>query len=112
VNTHWAIKATIIIDFYKDVNTLKRKYSKPLLAYEAYQLAGALAGDCNLKLNHYSYNCSADENGNGLGYNVEGIFFNYYNCQLDLTGPELDGADSVCYHGPVFTSGHGVFLGS
>lgn len=91
---------------------MKKLYNKPVLAYESFQLAGALAGDCNLKLNHYSYQCTADENGNGLGPNTTGEFFNYDNCQIDLTGPELDGADTVCYHGPIFTMGHGVFMAS
>ena len=90
---------------------MKKEYINPLLAYELYQLAGALAGDCNLKLNHYSYSCTADANGTGLGPNTTGEFFNYYNCQLDLTGPEQDGAETVCYHGPIFTVGQ-VFLDS
>ena len=90
---------------------MKKEYSKPLLAYESFQPAGALAGDWNLKLNHYSYICTADENGNGLGSNTAGIFFDYNNCQFDLTGSELDGADSMCYHGPMFTVGQ-VFLAS
>ncbi len=91
---------------------MKKSYMKPLLAFESYQLSSALAGDCDLKLNHYSYECSADENGRGNGPGVEGIFYDYNNCQIDLTGPEVDGAESVCYHGPIFTVGHGVFLAS
>ena len=90
---------------------MKKEYSRPLLAYEAFQLTAAIAGDCNLKLNHYSYACTADENGLGLGPNTTGVFFDYNNCQIDLTGPEVDGADSVCYHGPMFTVGQ-VFMAS
>ena len=90
---------------------MKKEYSKPLLTYEAFQLTAAIAGDCNLKLNHYSYACTADENGLGLGPNTTGIFFDYHNCQIDLTGPEVDGADPVCYHGPMFAVGQ-VFLAS
>lgn len=90
---------------------MKKEYSKPLLAYEAFQLTAAIAGDCSLKLNHYSDSCTADANGTGLGPNTIGEFFSYYNCQLDLTGPEQDGAETLCYHGPIFTVGQ-VFLAS
>ena len=91
---------------------MKRTYLKPVLAFESYQLASALAGDCNLKLNHYASSCTADENGRGKGPNTQGEFFNYNNCQVDLTGPEKDGGETLCYHGPLFTTGHGVFLAS
>lgn len=91
---------------------MKRKYNKPMVAFESFQLAGALAGDCDLKLNIYSYICTADANGNGNGPSNNGIFYDYNNCQLDLTGPEVDGADSICYHGPIFTGGTSVFLAS
>ncbi|MBQ2444960.1 MAG: hypothetical protein II272_00830 [Oscillospiraceae bacterium] len=90
---------------------MKREYRKPFIAFEAFQLSAALAGDCDLKLNHYSYQCTANENGVGLGPNTTGIFYDYYNCQLDLTGPEVDGADTVCYHGPMYTIGQ-VFMAS
>lgn len=90
---------------------MKREYRKPFIDFEAFQLSAALAGDCDLKLNHYSYQCTANENGVGLGPNTTGIFYDYHNCQLDLTGPEVDGADTVCYHGPMYTIGQ-VFMAS
>ncbi len=93
------------------MKNMKKEYNKPCLAFEAFQLSCSIAGDCNLKLNHYSYECSADENGNGLGPYVEGEFFDYNKCQIDLTGPELDGGETYCYHGPIFTMGK-VFLAS
>ncbi len=89
----------------------KKQYQKPAMAFEGFQLSCALAGDCDLKLNHYSYQCAADENGLGLGPNVEGEFFDYFKCQTDLTGPELDDGETICYHGPVYTMGK-VFLAS
>lgn len=90
---------------------MKKAYHKPALAFEGFQLSCAIAGDCNLKLNHYSYECTADENGLPNGPNSEGEFFDYSKCQTDLTGPELDGGETVCYHGPVYTMGM-VFLAS
>ena len=90
---------------------MKKLYKKPKLIYESFQIAGALAGDCNLKLNHYSYECTADANGIGQGPNTEGEFFDYFKCQLDLTGSYIDGSETICYHGPIFTMGM-VFLAS
>ncbi len=91
---------------------MKKQYIKPILAYESFQLAGAIAGDCNLKLGVYSFVCTADENGQPNGPSNNGVFYDYNNCQYDLTGPELDGADSMCYHGPIFTGGTAIFLAS
>lgn len=91
---------------------MKRNYTKPTVMFESFQLACAIAGDCTYTLNIYSYICAADENMQGMGPSNNGIFYDYNNCQFDLTGPELDGADSMCYHGPFFTGGTSVFLAS
>ena len=73
---------------------MKRKYSKPVLVVESFQLDAAIAATCSeqnyIPINHYEDTCSFDN----------GQFFNCNNCQLDLTGPEKDGNDTTCYHGP------------
>lgn len=79
---------------------VKKKYEKPMIVIESFQLDAAVAGTCKetaedqgytyVKLGFGENTCSFDN----------GQFYNYNNCQVDLTGPEGDGNDSLCYHGP------------
>lgn len=73
---------------------MRRTYIKPILAVESFQLDAAIAASCSsqgyISINLGEDTCTFDN----------GQFFNYNNCQMDLTGPEGDGNDTPCYHGP------------
>lgn len=73
---------------------MKKKYEKPVLIIEPFQLDATIAASCSsqgyIAINYGENNCTFDE----------GQFFNANNCQMDLTGPEGDGNDTLCYHGP------------
>lgn len=73
---------------------MKREYKKPVLVVESFQLDAALAASCSsqgyIPINYGENNCTYDN----------GQFFNGNNCQFDLTGPDGDGNDTPCYHGP------------
>ena len=75
---------------------MKREYKKPVLAVESFQLDAAIAASCSsqnyIPIHYGEDNCTFDN----------GQFFNSTNCQFDLTGPDGDGNDTECYHGPVF----------
>ena len=80
---------------------MKKRYSRPLLAFESFQLDAALAAGCPIVMKWGVNRCSVDLNGTtypGAG----GEFFNYQNCQTDLVGTG-DNNESVCYHGPTAT---------
>lgn len=66
---------------------------------ENYQLNAALASSCSSQgytpIRQYESNCSYDH----------GQFYNFFNCQVDLTSDANDGNDAICYHGPVATNG-------
>lgn len=74
---------------------MKRKYEKPVLAMESFQLDAAVAASCSsqgyIPIGYGEDSCTFDN----------GQFFNYNNCQMDLTGPGGDGNDTICYHGPM-----------
>lgn len=74
---------------------MKKEYRKPYLMVESFQLDAAIAATCTsqgfLPINYSENTCTFDN----------GQFFNYNNCQMDLTGPEGDGNDTLCYHGPL-----------
>ena len=74
---------------------MKKRYIKPLILIESFQLDAAVAASCSsqdyIPINFSEDTCTFDN----------GQFFNYYNCQMDLTGPEGDGNDTICYHGPL-----------
>ena len=87
---------------------MKKSYSKPVVGFEAFQIDAAIAGSCkdpsaqgvggywkHIPINHYENSCSY----------AEGQFFNFFNCSMDLTGPEFDGNDTICYHGPILSGG-------
>ena len=74
---------------------MKKTYVKPELVVESFQLDAAIAASCSsqgyIPINYGENNCTFDN----------GQFFNYNNCQMDLTGSEGDGNDTLCYHGPL-----------
>lgn len=74
---------------------MKKEYKKPYLLVETFQLDAAIAASCSsqgfIPIGRSENTCSFDG----------GQFFNYNNCQMDLTGPEGDGNDTKCYHGPM-----------
>lgn len=76
---------------------MKKKYVKPYIAVESFQLNAAIAS-CT---SEGYIPIGKSENDCGFGVGVDGNFqyFNYDNCEVDLTGPE-DGNDTTCYHGP------------
>ena len=78
---------------------MKKEYKKPLIAVESFQLDAAVAGTCVangfIPIGHGEDNC----------WFADRQFFNYNNCQFDLTGPGGDGNDTLCYHGPTETGG-------
>ena len=73
---------------------MKKKYEKPVFIIESFQLDATIATSCSsdryIPINYGENNCSYKE----------GQFFSANNCQFDLTGPEGDGNDTLCYHGP------------
>lgn len=73
---------------------MKKKYEKPVLIIESFQLDATIAASCSgqgfIKINYGEDDCTFDG----------GQFFNNNNCQMDLTGPDGDGNDTICYHGP------------
>lgn len=74
---------------------MKKVYKKPIVVIESFQLDAAVAASCSsqgyIPINHGENTCTFDN----------GEFFNYNNCQMDLTGPEGDNNDTTCYHGPL-----------
>lgn len=77
---------------------MKKKYVKPVIAVESFQLDAAIAASCSaqgyIPIGYTEDTCS-----------FEGEYFNYNNCQVDLTGPGGDGNDTICYHGPTAAGG-------
>lgn len=73
---------------------MKKKYEKPMLIIEPFQLDATIAASCSsqgyIPINYGENSCTFDN----------GEFFNYDNCEMDLTGPGGDGNDTLCYHGP------------
>lgn len=81
---------------------MKKKYEKPVLITEEFQLDTATAAST----------CRADATEQKLeyiklGYNANtcvydnGQFFSQNNCEVDLAGDDEDGNDTLCYHGPL-----------
>ncbi len=78
---------------------MKRKYDKPYIGIESYQLNAAIADACSsrgfIAVHHVENACTFDG----------GQFYNYNTCQVDLTNADLDEHDSICYHGPTLAGG-------
>ena len=71
---------------------MKKEYVKPYLAFESFQLVAALAGSCNIKLNHSIHGCDSGVDGGGwFGRDCGDNIFEYDNVT----------EDGVCYQGPV-----------
>lgn len=88
---------------------MKREYKKPYLLVESFQLNAAVAGSCaaqhGITINYGENSCGFD-----VGVTKQFQYFNYKNCEVDLTGPD-DGNDTICYHGPLAAGGL-VFIAS
>lgn len=81
---------------------MKKAYIKPYLAVESFQLDAAIAASCSSQ-NYIPINYG--ENNCGYGGSIEDKkfqFFNWDNCDIDLTGDSVDGNNTECYHGPGF----------
>lgn len=74
---------------------MKKTYTKPYLVVESFQLDASIAASCSsqgfIPIGFGENTCSFDN----------GQFYNFNNCQVDLTGPDGDGNDTLCYHGPI-----------
>lgn len=81
---------------------MKKKYEKPILIIESFQLDATVAASCSSNnfapLGYTENNC-----GYGIGFESKYQYFNFDNCDVDLVGSGGDANDSVCYHGPVAT---------
>ena len=79
---------------------MKKKYEKPIFIVESFQLDASIAASCSSQgytpINYGENSCTFEN----------GQFFNAKNCQMDLTGPEGDGNDTLCYHGPLLAAGN------
>ena len=77
---------------------MKKPYQKPVVAVELFQLDASIAASCSSQgyqpLNHYDFSVCKDHTDNGY-------FFNANHCVIDLTPPDDDGSDGICYHGPI-----------
>lgn len=75
---------------------MKKKYVKPYIVVESFQLNAAVASACS-KENKYPLNygmdvCTLDEEEPGLNYFGPACIHNVH--------VEGDGNDLICYHGP------------
>lgn len=87
---------------------MKKKYEKPILAVESFQLDAAIAASCTGTGPEGSKYATLGYTEDTCTYN-NGQYFNLDNCQVDLTGPANDGNDTTCYHGPLL-SGNVTFI--
>ena len=79
---------------------MKKAYVKPYIAVESFQLNAAIAASCSS-----SGYISIGRSENACGYDEwsdnHWQFFNYDNCEVDLTdGATDDHNGTECYHGP------------
>lgn len=84
---------------------MKKKYEKPVLLIESFQLDAAIAGSCSgegyIAIGHWAETC-----GDGTGNeHYKWYAFSDTTCEVDVAGPEDDGSDSFCYHGPMASGG-------
>lgn len=89
---------------------MKKVYKKPIVVVESFQLDAAIAASCSSQ-GYIPINYGENSCGRGIGDDKKYQFFNDLNCEMDLTGPEGDGNDGLCYHGPIATAGK-VFISS
>ena len=80
---------------------MKKKYVKPYLGVESFQLNAAVATACSRNsaqaIYYYEDSCSFPRGS--------GQFFSLVNCQIDVTDASLDGNNTLCYHGPILSNG-------
>ena len=80
---------------------MKKEYKKPLIAVESFQLDAAVAASCSsqgfVPIGYGETRCGFDEITDGYYQ-----FFSDIQCELDLT--QADGSDTLCYHGPMYSS--------
>lgn len=83
---------------------MKREYTKPMLAFESFQLDAAIAAGCVNKLHYGQYECHEQ-------WSPEETLFSFVQCDIDLVG---DGQKhfTECYHGPIFTGPENTFFHS
>ena len=89
---------------------MKRKYEKPFLAVESFQLNAAIAGSCSgvTSIGHYEDSCGYGKVSDNYWY-----YFNDVNCEVDVTGNSGgDNNDTPCYHGPYSTADGMTFVWS
>lgn len=83
---------------------MKKKYEKPVLIIESFQLDATIAASCSsnnyLPLGYTENDCGIDEITEGR-YQL----FGPNQCEFDLVGSGGDGNDTICYHGPILTDG-------
>lgn len=81
---------------------MKKKYEKPILIIEPFQLDATVAASCSSNnyqpLGYTENDCGIDEITPGYFQ-----FFGNNNCEMDLVGSGGDGNDTICYHGPIAT---------
>lgn len=75
---------------------MKKKYTKPFVVVESFQLNAAVAAACSkenkLPLNYGMDTCTWDEEAPGVNY--------FGNLCVHDVQVEGDGNDTICYHGP------------
>ena len=78
---------------------MKKKYDKPVLIIESFQLDATVAASCS---SHNYIPINYGENNCGFGEITKDYyqFFGVDNCEFDLTGGRGDNNDTDCYHGP------------
>ncbi len=87
---------------------MKKSYFKPTVGFESFQLSAELATACSMSGDQspgkIQTSIAIHHGENDCTY-ANGQFFNFFNCSMDLTGPEFDGNDTLCYHGPMLSGG-------
>ena len=83
---------------------MKKKYEKPDLLVESFQLDAAIAGSCSgegyIAIGHWEKTC-----GDGTSSSYRFYAFSNDTCEVDVAGADEDGDDYLCYHGPIASGG-------
>ena len=75
---------------------MKKTYNKPFIMVELFQLDAALASSCSVALHHGEHTCNDTDKDGEAGTGYFGAA-----CVHDVTVPDGDGNDTICYHGPI-----------
>ena len=73
---------------------MKKKYIKPMFVIESFQLDATIAASCSSQ-GYFPINYSEKSCGFEEGVDKQYMFFNYDNCDLDLTGSGGDGNEPI-----------------